>query len=91
VTFRSFNRRGPTVFTVRAFDAAGNRSDTNGEVTAKPAARPKSVPKHVPSWAWKLLAWQRHHTGAKPVTPKPLPAWYAVWKSWRGGLYRLVG
>jgi hypothetical protein len=91
VTFRSFNGRGPTVFTVRAFDAAGNRSDTNGEVTVKPVARPKSVPKHVPSWAWKLLAWQRHHTGAKPVTPKPLPAWYAVWKSWRSGLYRLVG
>jgi hypothetical protein len=91
VTLRSFNRHGPTAYTVRAFDAAGNAGDLSGTVTAKPTPRPKSAPKKIPRWAWKLHTWQTHHNGARPATPKPLPRWYAAWAKWRNDLFELVG
>jgi len=90
-TLRAFARKGASVYTVRAFDAAGNESGPSRSVTARPVAQPKSVPKNLPGWAWKLLAWQeRGQKGARPETPKHLPAWYADWKRWRLQPFRLV-
>ena len=91
VTLRSFNRHGPTAYTVRAFDAAGNAGDLSGTVTAQPTSRPESAPKRIPRWAWKLHNWQTHHNGPRPATPKPLPRWYAAWARWRNNLFELVG
>lgn len=90
-TLRSFERKGASVYTVRAFDAAGNQSEPSGSVTARPVAQPKSVPKSVPGWAWKLLAWQeRGEKGARPKAPTHLPAWYPAWKRWRLQPFELV-
>ncbi len=91
VAVRRLHQHAANVFTVRAFDGAGNRSEASNAVTAKPVPRPKSVPRRVPRWAWKLLAWQEHHSGMRPATPDPLPNWYAAWKTWRENLFRLVG
>jgi hypothetical protein len=90
-SLRSFQPRVASVFDVRAFDAAGNQSERSGSVTVTRVPRPKSAPKRIPRWAWQLLAWQKHHTGPKPATPKPLPHWYGAWKTWRNGLFRLLG
>jgi predicted outer membrane repeat protein len=90
-TVRFFHRRGPSVFTVRAFDAARNRSGASNAVTAVAVPRPNSVPKRIPDWAWRLLSWQTHHIGARPIAPQPLPNWYASWRKWRDGLFRLTG
>ena len=90
-TLRAFKRHGASVFTVHAFDAVGNQSGATGAVTAQPVPRPKDAPKRIPRWAFKLLHWQNHHTGARPATPQPLPHWYAAWRRWRNMLFRLVG
>ncbi len=87
---RAFERHGNSVYTVLAFDAAGNQSAASTSVTARPTPYPKNAPKNVPSWTWKLLAWQSHHKGARPKTPKHLPAWYAAWKHWRQAPFQLV-
>jgi 6-phosphogluconolactonase (cycloisomerase 2 family) len=88
---RAFDPTGNGVYTVAVFDAAGNQTAGTNSVTVEPVKRPKHVPKHVPQWAWKLLAWQQHHKGTKPTTPKPLPSWYAAWKAWRLAPFKLAG
>lgn len=89
-TVRAFARRGDSVYTVSAFDAAGNQSGASASLTARPAAYPRNAPKSPPRWAWQLLAWQQGHKGKRPVTPKPLPAWYAAWKRWRQAPFRVA-
>jgi hypothetical protein len=88
--FRAFEPHGNSVYTVLAFDAAGNPSGTSGSVAARPTPYPKSAPKNVPAWTWKLLAWQTHHKGTRPNTPKHVPAWYAAWKHWRQVPFQLA-
>jgi hypothetical protein len=88
---RAFDRNGQGVYTMRAFDAAGNQSDAQGSVTVDPVKRPASAPKTVPRWAWKLLAWQENgRHGTQPKTPHPLPHWYAGWAAWREHPFRLA-
>jgi hypothetical protein len=90
-TLRAFEAHGSSVYTVSAFDAAGNQSSPSGSVTARPRPYPKSAPKNVPRWTWQLLAWQLHHKGARPkAAPKHVPAWYAAWKRWRQAPFQLV-
>jgi len=88
---RAFNPKGNGIYTVAAFDAAGNRTAGAGSVRVAPVKRPNTVPTHVPQWAWKLLAWQEHPKGKSPTAPKPLPTWYAAWKKWRQAPFRLAG
>ena len=67
---RSFEPTGQSVYTVRAFDAAGNQSAVLTSVSVLPVARPKSSPKQIPRWAWQLLRWQLSgQQGARPKTP----------------------
>jgi 6-phosphogluconolactonase len=87
---RAFAPTGKSVYTVVAFDAAGNQTADTKPVTATAVKRPKHAPKHVPQWAWKLLARQEHDTGKKPTAPKPLPSWYAAWKAWRLQPFKLA-
>jgi len=83
-TTRAIEPHGASVYTVRAFDAAGNQTGSSSSVTVRPTPFPKTAPRSVPGWAWKLLAWQLHgQHGARPKTPKPLPHWYAAWRNWR--------
>jgi hypothetical protein len=83
-TTRAIEPKGTSVYTVRAFDAAGNASGASGSVTVKRTPIPKTAPRSAPAWAWKLFAWQLHgQKGARPKTPKPLPHWYAAWRNWR--------
>ena len=87
---RAFNPHGSSVYTVIAFDAAGNQSGASNPVVVRPTPPPKGV-RSAPKWAWKLLAWQLHgQKGARPKTPKPLPAWYATWKNWRLHPFQVV-
>ena len=86
---RAFNPRGSSVYTVTAFDAAGNQSGASNPVVVRPTPPPKV--RSAPPWAWKLLAWQLHgQKGARPKTPKPLPGWYAAWKNWRLHPFQVV-
>lgn len=89
-TLRAFEPHGNSVYTVSAFDAAGNQSGMSTSVTARPTPYPKNAPKNVPSWTWQLFAWQSQHKGTRPTTPKHLPAWYAAWKHWRQAPFQLV-
>ena len=83
-TTRAIEPKGTSVYTVRAFDSAGNASGSSGSVTVKRTPIPKTAPRSAPAWAWKLFAWQLHgRQGARPKTPKPLPHWYAAWRNWR--------
>ena len=83
-TTRAIHPHGASVYTVRAFDAAGNASGSSSSVTVKPTPEPKTAPRSAPAWAWKLFAWQLHgQHGVRPKTPKPLPHWYAAWRNWR--------
>jgi hypothetical protein len=83
-TTHAIEPKGTSVYTVRAFDAAGNASGPSGSVTVKRTPIPKGAPRSAPAWAWKLFAWQLHgQHGARPKTPKPLPHWYAAWRNWR--------
>jgi hypothetical protein len=80
---------GQSVYTVRAFDAAGNQSAVLASVTVERVKRPKGLPQ-IPHWAWKLLAWQEHgQPGTRPKTPAPLPHWYPAWESWRQHPFQL--
>jgi fibronectin type 3 domain-containing protein len=89
-TFHAFATHGNSVYRVSAFDAAGNQSGMSGSIVARPTPYPKNAPKDAPRWAWQLLAWQQHHKGTRPKTPKHLPAWYAAWKHWRQVPFQLV-
>lgn len=90
-TTRAIKPKGSSVYTVRAFDAAGNVSGSSGSVTVKRTPIPKAAPRSAPAWAWKLFAWQLHgQKGARPKTPKPLPHWYAAWRNWRLHPFEIV-
>ncbi len=90
-SLRDFDPHGASVYTLRAFDAAGNQSGPSITVTAEPAKRPSSAPKRIPHWAWRILVWQDHgRTGARPHAPTKLPAWYWAWKRWREHPFRLA-
>jgi hypothetical protein len=83
-TLHDFERHGDSVYTVTAFDSAGNESRPSAAVTVHPTPFPPGVPRPVPGWTSRLFTWQRHgETGVRPKTPRPLPAWYAAWKHWR--------
>jgi hypothetical protein len=87
----SFEPTGRSVYTVRAFDAAGNQSAVLTSVSVLPVARPKSSPKQIPRSAWQLLRWQLSgQQGARPKTPTSQPSWYAAWKSWRQHPFKLA-
>lgn len=87
---RAFNPHGSSIYTVTAFDAAGNQSGASNPVVVRPTPPPKNL-RSAPAWAWKLLAWQLHgQKGPRPKTPKPLPGWYAAWKSWRLHPFQVV-
>ncbi|HET8528189.1 MAG TPA: IPT/TIG domain-containing protein [Gaiellaceae bacterium] len=89
---RVFAPRGTSLFTLRAFDAAGNASDASDAVVARPSARPRSAPRRIPRWAWSLLRWQEHgHRGRRPHPPAPVRRWYPAWAHWRQQPFRLVG
>jgi Rv2525c-like, glycoside hydrolase-like domain len=82
---------GRSVFRIAALDAAGNVSVPSGALLVVRRSRPGGVPRAIPTWAWHLLAWQRHgRTGARPATPRPLPAWYWRWASWELQPYRIT-
>jgi hypothetical protein len=89
-TTRAFHRAGKSVYTVTAFDSAGNRSVVSNAVTVVPVKRPARAPKTIPRWAWKLAAWQRLHRDARPATPAALPAWYPTWIAWRSHPFRIA-
>jgi hypothetical protein len=83
-TTHAIEPHGTSVYTVRAFDAAGNQTSSTSSVTVRPTPEPKNAPRSAPQWAWRLLKWQLHgQHGARPKTPKPLPHWYAAWRNWR--------
>ena len=83
-SIRTFEPTGQSVYTVRAFDAAGSQSAVLTSVTVTRAKRPTAVPKRIPQWAWQLLAWQAGgEHGTRPKTPAALPHSYASWKAWR--------
>ena len=90
-SIRRFEPSGESVYTLRAFDAAGNESAVLASVTVERLARPATSPKEIPRWAWQLLSWQEHEHGKEPAHPKPLPDWYAAWKTWRLEPFKLVG
>jgi len=87
---RRFEPSGESVYTVRAFDAAGNESSALASVNVEWTARPARSPKDIPRWAWQLLAWQEHGHGTQPAHPNPLPDWYAAWKAWREEPFKLL-
>jgi hypothetical protein len=79
------------VFRVVAVDPAGNASIPSGAVVVVRRGRPFGVPAAIPSWAWRLLDWQRGgKQGARPSAPRPLPAWYWHWASWAVHPYRIA-
>jgi hypothetical protein len=90
-SIRTFEPTGSSVYTVRAFDAAGNQSAVITSVTIVRTKRPKDGPRRIPRWSWQLLAWQQHDRhGARPKTPAKLPAWYSAWKTWREHPFQLT-
>ena len=77
--------------TLRAFDAAGNRSAASNRLTLVPRRRPAGVPLTIPAWAPKLFAWETHgRHGKRPATPRTLPAWYARWTAWQLAPYKIT-
>jgi len=89
---RTFNPHSPSIFRVRAFDAAGNASTLSPLVKVVPTRKPSGLPRSIPAWAWRLFTWQSHgRKGARPKTPKPIPSWYWRWASWRLNPYRVAG
>jgi len=85
--FRALDR---TVFTLRAFDAAGNGSAASNNVVVRPRLRPLDAPLPTPLWALRLFGWQTDGgRGARPAAPMPLPAWYGPWKAWRLAPYAI--
>ena len=89
VTVRAFHASAPTVYRVRAVDAAGNASVPSRPVVVVPKKRPSDAPKLLPQWAWALYTWQ-HHGGTRPAAaPRKPPAWYWHWAAWRAVPFRL--
>jgi len=84
-----FHRRGPSVYRVVAFDAAGNESRPSKPVVVLPSARPPKLPKAIPGWAWRLAAWDHH--GARPDAPKQVPEWFWRWSKWEALPFHLRG
>lgn len=81
-----------SVYTVVAFDAAGNQSGSSNAVSVGSTTRPANAPKAIPGWAWKLLRWQENdRQGVRPATPAPLLGWFAMWKAWRLAPFHVVG
>jgi hypothetical protein len=90
-TIVGFRARRRTVLTLRAFDAAGDRSTASNPLVIVRRRVPAGVPRPVPPWAAKLYAWEtsgRH--GRLPTTPAALPAWYAGWKAWIRDPYKIT-
>jgi hypothetical protein len=91
VSLHSFNARAKSWFRVVAVDAAGNRSGPSNPVVVAPTPKPRNLPRSIPRWAWKLYDWEQSgHPGKRPVTPRPLPAWYRAWAGWRLHPFRIV-
>jgi IPT/TIG domain/FG-GAP repeat len=87
---RNFGKRRTFVFTLSAFDAAGNGS-VPARLKVVPRRRPAGIPASIPGWAQKLFAWETGgRKGVSPFVPKPLPAWYARWKAWRLQPYKIT-
>jgi hypothetical protein len=87
---RLFHRHAPSVYRVRAVDAAGNVSAPSAPLVVLPTSRPAGVPRSVPGWAWQLSAWQQEGgVGPRPRAPLPPPAWYWSWRAWRLAPYHL--
>jgi hypothetical protein len=90
-SIRTFEPTGSSVYTVRAFDAAGNESAVITSVTIVRTKRPQDLPRRIPRWGWQLLAWQQHDRhGARPKTPARLPVWYRAWMIWREHPFQLT-
>ena len=86
---RAFHASAPTVYRIRAVDAAGNASVPSRPVVVVPKKRPADAPKLLPQWAWALYTWQ-HHGGTRPAAaPRKPPAWYWHWAAWRAVPFRL--
>ncbi len=87
----AFYPNGPSVFRVRARDAAGNASVGSAPVVVRPTPRPASVPPEIPNWAFQLVAWQQAgQQGKRPAAPLRVPSWYWRWASWRLHPFRVV-
>jgi Rv2525c-like, glycoside hydrolase-like domain len=81
---RAFHPDAPSVYRVRATDAAGNVSGPSKPLVVLPTKRPAKTPRALPAWAWKLFRWQQSgRPGPRPDAPKTVPAWYWRWAAWR--------
>ena len=76
VALRAFHPDAPSVYRVRAIDAAGNV-----ERALAAAGRPAletarlAVPDALPAWAWQLFTWQQQgQIGAAPAGARAAPA-----------------
>jgi len=87
---RAFHPSAPSVYRVRAIDAAGNLSAPSPPLVVLPTKRPAGVPDSVPAWAWSLFAWQQQgKVGSRPTTPRTLPEWFWRWRAWRSSPFHL--
>jgi hypothetical protein len=87
---RAFHPTAPSVYRVRAIDAAGNQSGPSPPLVVLPTKRPAGVPDHVPAWAWSLFAWQEQgKVGERPLAPQTLPEWFWRWHAWRSNPFHL--
>ncbi len=81
---RAFHPHAPSVYRVRAIDAAGELSSPSPPLVVLPSQRPSAVPRALPTWAWLLFSWQlQGQVGTRPAAPLPPPAWYWQWRAWR--------
>ena len=86
-----FRPVGRSVYTLTAFDAAGNESAASTPVVVVPRTRAAAAPRTIPRWAWTLLAWQQGGRDTRrPATPARVPAWHAAWQAWRVAPFRIV-
>ncbi len=87
----AFSPGGPSVFRVRARDAAGNTSVGSAPIVVRPTPRPVSVPREIPNWTFQLFAWQQAgQQGKRPAAPLRVPSWYWQWAGWRLHPFRVV-
>lgn len=88
---RAFHPDAPSVYRVRAIDAAGTLSAPSARLVVLPSKRPASVPDRLPPWAWSLFAWQlQGEIGPRPSAPNPAPRWYWTWRAWRVAPFHLA-
>ncbi len=88
---RAFVPNAASVYRVSAHDAAGNTSVGSTAVVVRPTPRPALVPQAIPNWAFQLGAWQQAgQRGKRPTAPKPVPAWYWRWETWRLHPFRVT-